>query len=47
MTEYNDIILSEEAIIELIPQKPPIIMIDKLYYSDDNKTVTGLSLIHI
>jgi len=41
MARYNDVILSEETIIELIPQKPPIIMIDKLYYSDDNKTVSG------
>ena len=31
----------DENIIEFIPQKPPMVMIDKLVYSDDKKTETS------
>jgi predicted hotdog family 3-hydroxylacyl-ACP dehydratase len=31
----------DENIIELIPQKPPMVMIDKLIYSDDKRTETS------
>ena len=30
------------SIIDLIPQRPPMVMIDKLVYSDDKKAVTSL-----
>jgi 3-hydroxyacyl-[acyl-carrier-protein] dehydratase len=41
MMDYKKILLEGEKITELIPQKPPIVMIDKLYFSDDTKTVSG------
>ncbi len=31
----------DENIIELIPQKPPMVMIDKLIYSDNKRTETS------
>ena len=34
----------ENEIFELIPQKPPIVMIDKLLFSDKQKTVSGLTI---
>ena len=35
LTEGNEI-------LEYLPQRPPMVMIDKLLYSDDVKTVSGL-----
>jgi predicted hotdog family 3-hydroxylacyl-ACP dehydratase len=37
-------ILSGEAVSALIPQKPPIEMVDKLWFSDEHKTVSGFSI---
>lgn len=35
-------ILADEQILEYIPQRPPIVMIDKLWTSDEQVTKTGL-----
>ncbi len=32
---------TEENILSLIPQQPPFVMIDRLYYSDDSVTRSG------
>lgn len=37
----DKIILQGEEIMEIIPQKPPFVMIDKLLYCDDKMTKTG------
>ena len=34
-----------ENILQLIPQKPPMVMIDKLYSCDENTCVSGLSIL--
>lgn len=35
-------ILTAEQILDYIPQRPPIVMIDKLWATDDEQTQTGL-----
>ena len=30
------------SILEFLPQRPPVVMIDKLISADDNKTISGL-----
>ena len=35
---------SEETIFTLIPQRPPMVMVDKLIYSDEQKAITGFSI---
>ena len=35
---------AHEQIHELIPQRPPVVMIDKLLYSGNNKTISGLTI---
>ena len=35
---------SGNELIELIPQKPPMVMIDKLIFSDKQKTITGFKV---
>jgi predicted hotdog family 3-hydroxylacyl-ACP dehydratase len=41
----DKIIADKEHIIKLIPQKPPMVMVDKLFFSDETRTITGLSII--
>jgi predicted hotdog family 3-hydroxylacyl-ACP dehydratase len=38
------ILLQDEQLIAVIPQKPPMVMIDKLFYCDDTTTITGLTV---
>ncbi|WP_341227023.1 3-hydroxyacyl-ACP dehydratase [uncultured Arcticibacterium sp.] len=37
-------ILSGEQVSKLIPQKPPIEMVDSLWYNDETKTVSGFHI---
>jgi predicted hotdog family 3-hydroxylacyl-ACP dehydratase len=37
-------LLSGQQILELIPQRPPIVMVDKLIAVADKKTTTGLTI---
>lgn len=37
-------LLSEEQVIQLIPQKAPFVMIDKLIESNDESTTSGLNI---
>ncbi len=37
-------ILQNEQILEMIPQRPPIVMVDKLIAVEENKTITGLTV---
>lgn len=37
-------ILEGDQILEIIPQRPPIVMVDKLIAIEENKTVTGLTI---
>ncbi len=37
-------ILQGEQILEMIPQRPPIVMVDKLISAEDGKTTTGLTV---
>lgn len=37
-------ILAGEEVFSLIPQKPPIVMVDKLWYNDDTTTVSGVTI---
>lgn len=38
-------LISGEQILELIPQRPPIVMVDKLIAVEDKKTITGLEIL--
>lgn len=40
----DQVIANYGDILQIIPQKPPIVMVDKLYYSDKIKTITGLEI---
>lgn len=40
----DKIIADYEEILQIIPQKPPVVMIDRLYFADKLKTVTGLEV---
>ncbi|NQT77307.1 MAG: hydroxymyristoyl-ACP dehydratase [Bacteroidetes bacterium] len=35
---------TKETILTLIPQRPPMVMVDKLIYSDEQKAITGFSI---
>lgn len=37
-------LIEGEQILDLIPQRPPIVMVDKLISAEDGKTVTGLTI---
>jgi hypothetical protein len=37
-------IIEGNAVSALIPQKPPIEMVDKLWYNDDTKTISGFTI---
>ncbi len=37
-------IIEGEAVSALIPQKPPIEMVDKLWFNDDSKTISGFTI---
>lgn len=38
-------LISGEQILELIPQRPPIVMVDKLITVENKKTMTGLEIL--
>lgn len=40
----KDIILKGEEILQLIPQRPPIVMVDKFYGVNDNLSCSGLTI---
>jgi predicted hotdog family 3-hydroxylacyl-ACP dehydratase len=33
-----------EEILEFIPQRPPVVMIDTLFFSDEKKTISGFTI---
>ena len=37
----NTVLVSGDDLVSLIPQRAPMVLIDKLLYADDNKTITG------
>lgn len=39
-----EIIYHLDKILTLIPQKPPVVMLDKLFFSDRKRTITGLKI---
>ncbi|MCX6297407.1 MAG: hypothetical protein NTX97_15380 [Bacteroidetes bacterium] len=44
MKTLENPILEGVSISLLIPQKPPFEMVDKLWYNDDSKTISGFSI---
>ena len=42
MGVFEKIIIQGDEVLELIPQRAPIVMIDKVYQSTESSTVTGL-----
>jgi len=44
MGVFEKIIVQGDEILDLIPQRAPIVMIDKLFYSDKTTAVTGLKV---
>ena len=40
----NKPIIEGEAVSALIPQKPPIEMVDKLWFNDDTTTISGFTI---
>ncbi|HEY1406572.1 MAG TPA: hydroxymyristoyl-ACP dehydratase [Spirochaetota bacterium] len=40
----DSVLIDENSITEIIPQRPPIVMIDRLHLSDDRQTVTSLTV---
>ncbi|MFN3405228.1 MAG: 3-hydroxyacyl-ACP dehydratase [Cytophagaceae bacterium] len=43
MTQFEPIV-DQEILVQLIPQKEPFVMVDKLLSSEEVKTVSGLSI---
>jgi len=41
---YNSPLVSGDAVLSMIPQKPPMAMIDKIFEVSDKKAVTGLTI---
>lgn len=44
MEIFEKPIIEGKAVSALIPQKPPIEMVDKLWYNDDTKTISGFRI---
>ena len=44
MTVSNKPIIEGGAVSTLIPQKPPIEMVDKLWFNDDTTTISGFTI---
>ncbi len=42
MGVFEKIIIQGDAVLEFIPQRAPIVMIDKVFRSDESSTLTGL-----
>jgi len=41
---FNSPIYEGDVVVNMVPQKEPFVMVDKLLFSDDVKTVSGLTL---
>ncbi len=39
-----DALISGNELLELIPQRPPVVMIDKFLYSDETTSISGLTI---
>jgi acyl dehydratase len=46
MEQMTEPIIQGEAVSALIPQKPPIEMVDTLWFNDDTKTISGFTIPH-
>ncbi len=44
MTGFNGEIIDADFIADLIPQKPPFVMVDKLLHFEENKITAGLTV---
>lgn len=44
MTTREQPLLQHRAVSALIPQKPPMEMVDTLWFSDDSKTISGFTI---
>ncbi len=44
METFEQPIISGEVVSALIPQKPPIEMVDKLWFNDETKTISGFTI---
>ena len=39
-----ELLISGNELLDLIPQRPPVVMIDKFIFSDDTSSVSGLTI---
>lgn len=44
VTPFNTPLLSGDELLELIPQRPPIVMVDRFFGMDENGSYTGLTV---
>ena len=44
MITVNKPIVSSDSILQYIPQRPPIVLISRIYKSDDTTIVTGFDM---
>lgn len=44
MSEFQPI-TDKNEVIELLPQRPPVVMVDKLLFNDETRTISGLTIL--
>ena len=44
MSTYKKSIIAGQDIYNFIPQKPPMVMVDKLFFNDETTTISGLTV---
>lgn len=44
MITVNNPIVNSESILQFIPQRPPIVLISRIYQSDEEKVITGFDI---
>lgn len=44
MITVNNPIVNSESILQYIPQRPPIVLISRIYQCDDQKVITGFNI---
>ena len=44
MKKNQTILIDKEEVADYIPQKPPIVMVDRLFYCDESKTISGFEI---